>query len=338
MSLRALEFLIPGDLQAGTGGYVYDRRLIEGLRALGWKVAVHALDASFPEPTAAALDQANHVLARLADQALVLIDGLALSAMPAVAHAHAARLALVGLMHRPLGSEAERQALRSARHIVVTGRASQATLCASGVIAERISLVEPGTDPAPLARPGSSEQMRLLCVATVTPDKGHELLIEALAPLAPLRWHLTCVGSLTRGPAAVQRLHACLQRTGLTGRVTLVGEVPAAEVSRFYQDADLFVLATRAESYGMAVAEAVAHGLPVISTRTGAIPEVVGHAGRLVMPGDGKALQQALALAIGDPRQRAAWARGALSARARLSDWPGACGRMARVLEAVAPD
>ncbi len=349
MSQRALEFLVPGDLRAGTGGYVYDRRIVAGLRALGWRITVHTLEASFPHPNASALEHARHVLASLADQALVLIDGLALSAMPEVVRSHSARLALVALVHMPLGSDrglqagmaqvleqSERQALQAVRHIVVTGRSSRETLRRYGIAPERISIVEPGTDEAPVTCRFSEEAVRLLCVATLGPGKGHELLIDALAPLAPMRWHLTCVGSLARYPKTVEQLRAQLQHTGLTERVTLVGEVDPGEVTRFYQDADLFVLATRSESYGMAIAEALAHGLPVISTCTGAIPDLVGaDAGLLVMPDHLEALRQALARALNDPVLRASLARGAAVARRTLPRWSEACSRMMRILEEV---
>lgn len=347
MSLRAVEFLIPGDLQTGTGGYVYDRRIIAGLRALGWRIAVHTLDASFPHPSVLALDHAHHVLASLRDQALVLIDGLALGAMPEVMRSHSARLALVALIHMPLGADrglqagvarrleqSERQALQAARHVVVTSRTSRETLLGFGIAPERISVVEPGTDEAPLACCRGGDAVRLLCVATLNPCKGHELLVDALAPLAPLRWHLTCVGSLTRSPKTVERLRAQLEHAGLAERVTLVGEVDAEEVKRFYLDADMFVLPTRFESYGMAVAEAVAHGLPVISTCTGAIPDLVGaEAGLLVVPDDVGALREALARALRDPVLRASLARGAAVARGTLPRWPEACTRMERILE-----
>jgi glycosyltransferase involved in cell wall biosynthesis len=347
VSSRALEFLIPGDLQTGTGGYVYDRRIIGGFRALNWTITVHALDASFPHPTVSALDHAHDVLASLPDQALVMIDGLALGAMPRVVRTHSARLALVGLIHMPLGAEggwqagaarrlkqSEFQALRAARRVVVTSRSCREILLVSGIAPERVSVVEPGTDAAPLAT-RCGDPVRLLCVATVNAGKGYELLIEALAPLAPLRWHLTCVGSLTRSPKTVERLRAQLQRTGLAERVTLVGEVKADEVARFYLGADLFVLPTRFESYGMAVAEAVACGLPVISTRTGAIPELVGaNAGLLVDP-DVASLREALQRVLSDPVLRASLGRGATIARGTLPRWPAACTRMADILEDV---
>src|SRR5579862_1628915 len=235
MSARALEFIYPGDLRAATGGYGYDRRIIAGLRALGWQVNEHGLDASFPQPSATALEQAREVFSRLPDRALVMADGLALGAMPRIVQPQASRLRLLGLVHHPLAAESglapevardlaqsERMALQAMRHIVVTSEATKSALRCYGVDLERVSVVEPGTDAAPLARRPRGEILKLLCVATLIPRKGHDLLFEALAALPP-RWHLTCVGSLTRSPETVTRLRAQLQQLKLD-QVTLAGE------------------------------------------------------------------------------------------------------------------
>lgn len=353
MSTRALEFIIPGDLQSASGGYVYDRSMAAGLTALDWRVNVRGLDASFPSPTPEALAQAEHVFAGLPDHACVLVDGLAVGAVPELIELHSQRLTLVALIHMPLASESgiapgvaerlrrqEQRALRWVRHAIVTSRCTKQELVTYGVEPPRVSVVEPGVWIAPLARRprdwARDGAVRMLCVATIHEGKGHEMLIEALAPLADLPWHLQCVGSLSRSPATVERLTDRLRRLGLTDRVALVGEVPHAALSELYLAADLFVLPTLRESYGMAVAEALAHGLPVISSRTGAIPQLVGAAaGLLTEPGDRDALHAVLLRTLRDGSLRSSLRTGALAARARLTPWPMACGRMARVLERV---
>ena len=352
MSARALEFVIPGDLQGASGGYVYDRTMMAGLRELGWRVSVHGLDASFPHPSPDALAQAERVLAALPDGARVLVDGLALGAMPQAIESHSQRLELIALIHMPLPAElglapavAERlrrqemRALRSVRHVIVTSRATERALAGCGLDAARLSVVEPGIWVPLGSRPrrgAGDDGVQLLCVATVHEDKGHELLIGALASLTHLPWHLQCVGSLARRPALVQRLSDRLQRCGLSGRVAMMGELPHAALSELYLAADLFVLPTLHESYGMAVAEALAHGLPVISTRTGEIPALVGAAaGLLTEPGDAEALRAALERTLTDAALRSSLRAGALDAGARLTRWPQACERMAAVLERV---
>ena len=347
MSARSLEFLIPGDLQTATGGYGYDRRIIAGLRALGWQVTVHGLDAGFPQPSDAALDHAHQVLARLPQQALVVVDGLAAGAMPQVLRAHAARLRLMALVHHPLAAESglapglaqelaasERLALQAVHHVLVTSHATRAALSHYGVEPGKVSVVQPGTDAASGARGTRGNTLQMLCVAALIPRKGHELLLDALASLTASRWHLTCAGSLTRSPGTTQRLQAQLQRLGLKERVTLAGEVDAAALAGLYSQADVFVLPTLFEGYGMAVAEALAHGLPVISTRVGAIAELVGtQAGLLVAPGDRDALQAALKRVLDEPATLESLAIGAAASRGTLPGWQQSCEQFSSVLE-----
>lgn len=363
MSARALEFVVPGDLQSATGGYVFDRTMIAGLRELGWRVVVHGLDASFPYPSTEALAQAARVFAELPDQACVLVDGLALGAMPQVVEAHSRRLRVLALIHMPLASEfgiapavaerlreQEQRALELVRHVIVTSRSTERELAYCGVEPSRVTVVEPGVwkrqvEDAPAVRAvdrvvavdGSVEHtVEMLCVATVQPGKGHELLVDALAPLAHLPWRLSCAGSLSRSPATVQRLVGQLDRLGLLDRVALIGALPHEALNELYRAADLFVLPTLRETYCLAVAEAVAHGLPVISSRTGAIPELVGTgAGLLIEPGDRDGLRAALERALTDQTLLGSMRTAASEARSRLTSWPEACERLERTLERV---
>jgi glycosyltransferase involved in cell wall biosynthesis len=354
MSSRALEFLVPGDLRGPTGGYVYDRTIVTGLRALGWRVRVHGLDASFPLPSPDALARAERVLADLPDGASVLVDGLALGAMPQAIASQSRRLKVIALIHMPLAATfgispaiaarlqgQEQHALALVRHVIVTGAGTERELVSGyGVARSRISVVEPGVWPVALAgRPlkhTGDDTVRMLCVATIQEGKGHELLMDALAPLAQLPWHLRCVGSLSRSPATVRRLLAQLQALRLRERVELMGELPHESMSELYLAADLFVLPTLRESYCLAVAESLAHGVPAVSSCTGAIPRLLAAgAGLLVEPGDRDALRAALARTLQDGALRSSMRAAALAARARLTPWPHVCERMARVLERV---
>ncbi|HTC54190.1 MAG TPA: glycosyltransferase family 4 protein [Steroidobacteraceae bacterium] len=352
MNSLALEFLVPGDLDAATGGYGYDRRIISGLLSLGWRVTVHQLDASFPQPTAAALEHAQTLLARLPERALVLVDGLAAGAMPQVLRTQAARLRLVALVHHPLAAESglaahralelrnsEQLALQAMRHVIVTSEATKLALGFYGVDPDSISVVEPGTDAAALAYATHGSTLKMLCVAALIPRKGHDVLFDALARLPP-RWTLICVGSLQRSAATVAQLRKQLQALGLERQVTLAGEVDAATLDAHYRQADLFVLATRFEGYGMAVAEALAHGLPVVSTNVDAIAERVGpDAGLLVAPDDAPALSAALSRILNEPALLDHLAAGAALIRNTLPQWPESCARMSRILELQhAPD
>jgi len=351
---RALTVVIPGDLETRTGGYGYDRRIIAGLRERGWSVDVLPLEAGFPFPTAAARDHAARSLAAIADGATVLVDGLALGVLPDEIGRERERLRVIALVHHPLAAEtgldpavaaaledSERRALAAVRFVVVTGHGTGAGLAPYGVAPERIAVVEPGTDAAPLAR-GSRQlaatsteplEVALLCVATLTPRKGHDVLFRALASIRHLPWRLTCAGGLDRDPATAGRLRAQLDTDGLSDRVALVGDLDAGQLSVHYDRADLFVLATRYEGYGMAVAEALARGLPVISTATGGIPGLVSdEAGIVVAPGDQAAFTAALGRAVGDPALRQQLAEGARRVRGRLPTWDDAAAAMERVL------
>ena len=347
MPARSLVFMIPGDLATLTGGYGYDRRVIDGLGALGWTVAVQTLDGSFPSPTLFAREDVRRRFAALADDTVVLVDGLAFGALAAEAEHERYRLRLVALVHHPLSDEtgidsvmaasleaSERRALVTTRVVIVTSRATADALSRFGVGADRIVVVEPGTDPASLARGSSGGPLQLLCVASLIPRKGHEVLVEALARLRRLSWHLTCVGSLDRDRATADRVRAMLAQYELGDRVTFTGDLRQPELDRQYDRADVFVLPTFHEGYGMVVGEAIARGLPVISCPTGAIAELVTpDAGVLVPPGDVRQLAGVLADVIEHGETRLRLAAGARRARNRLPTWDEASRRMAAALE-----
>jgi glycosyltransferase involved in cell wall biosynthesis len=344
----SLVFVVPGSLETRTGGYEYDRRIIAGLRALGWSVETRELDDSFPRPSAAALAGAARVFASLPDRVTVLVDGLALGAMPAEVECAAGRLRLVALVHLPLAAEigldpeeaaalrsAERRALAASSMVVVTGRSSLAAMVDYGLRPDRIVVVEPGTARSPLARGSDNGTLRLLCVATFNRGKGHSILFRALRSIADHDWQLACVGSLDRDRVTVQRLRDQLQADGLDERVVLTGALDERLLDEWYDRSDLFVLATLQETFGMAVAEAIARGLPVVSTRTGAIPDLVGEdAGMLVPPGDENAFAAALREVVADGRLRARLAEGARRRREQLQPWENTAREMSAALMA----
>lgn len=345
-------FAAPGPLDARTGGYIYNRRIADGLRQRGWRVDDLELEPDFPYPTHAALTHAGRALAAIRAGTVTVVDSLALGAMPEIIEREASRLPLVALVHQPLAvaigvhpliaerfMDGERRALRAASLVVTTGRAVIPFFTIYGVAPKRIVVVEPGTDRVPSTdrvRPTSIRPLELLTVATVTAGKGHEVLLEALAPLRDEPWQLTCAGSLERDPKTVRRVRAAVVSLGLRDRVSFAGDLDDRTLASCYDGADLFVLPTHQETYGMAVAEALAHGLPVVATITGAIPELVGDdAGLLVPPGDTAALGEALARMLGDDALRARLAEGARRRSERLPTWDQACSRMEAALSRV---
>jgi len=348
---RPAVLVIPGRLETRTGGYIYDRRVVEGLRGLGWSVDVCELDASFPHPTPAAMAHARDAFASIPAGAVVLVDSLALGAIPDLIERHSTRLRTVALVHLPLSAdvaiapseradvlETEGRALRSVHLVIVTGHAA-VPLLDDYRIPSRIVVIEPGTDRAPLARGAGGSPLRLLTVATLNAGKGYEELLVSLSAVPSRNWRLTCAGSLERDPKTAEQIQTVIRRLDLDDHVILAGELDADALETCYLESDLFVLATRRETYGMAVAEALAHGLPVVAPATGAIPDLVGDdAGFVVPPGDTAALTEALTQAIDDEACRARLAGGARRVRERLPTWEHAVAQMAAALESIDHD
>ena len=365
----SIDLFVPGDPNTSTGGYIYNAQILAGLEDLGWRTTVHALDDSFPRPTPSALRDARAEIGSLHGDGVVVIDGLALAGLERVLDTEAKRLPVVALIHHPLALEtgldpaearlletAERAALALVSRVICTSQWTARTLATYGVPVERIRVVEPGVDrrgqwtdaavggrrrSRRMARDtgkSSPRDIRLLCVATVTPRKGHAVLLEALGELRDRRWHLTCAGSTTRDPATFAALEHQLERLALRARVSFLGDLDSDALEREYERADLFVLASYLEGYGMALAEAVARGIPVVSTTAGAIPETVPAAsGVLVPPGDSRALAKALGNLLDHDDARARLAANARSAAAALPTWRSAAQRFAAALEGAAP-
>jgi glycosyltransferase involved in cell wall biosynthesis len=311
-AVSELHFIVPegiDDPARPSGGNTYDRRVRDGLRALGWTVRMGALGD----------------VERIPDGAVVLIDGLIASPAPEVLVPHAQRLRQVVLLHMPIGDERERAVLAAATAVIATSDWTRRR-----VSAERVFVAEPGVDPAGLA-PGTAGGGNLLCVAAVTPGKGHDVLLDALALIGDLRWRCECVGSLDRDPEFVATLRP--------GRARLLGPRTGAELDRAYADADLLVLPSRAETYGMVIAEALARGVPVLTSEVGGVTEALGESGGLLVPpGDPPALAAALRRWLEDADLRDRLRRAARERRATLRGWAETTHDVARALAAAHDD
>ncbi|WP_421981278.1 glycosyltransferase family 4 protein [Roseibium sp.] len=345
--MNRLYFAYPGELDTPTGGYGYDRKIIAGLQDLGWQVELVPLGAGFPFPDAGTLEEARTGLDGLPDGALVVVDGLAFGAMPEVAAFTSGRLDLVALVHHPLcretglsGAQAsglldsERNALGHARHVIVTSHAT-ATQVAElfGVAADGITVVLPGTEKQDCAARRATGRLRLLSVGTVVRRKGYDLLFAALDGLREFDWHLDIVGGLDADPACHAALQEQLSALALTDRVTFKGAVAPGELSGFYRKADVFVLASRYEGYGMAYTEALAHGLPVIGSGGGAVADTLPDGAAIYCGTEdiGK-LSAALKSLLSDERARLDMAAAARRAAEALPDWRDAAARFADAL------
>ena len=334
-----------------TGGNAYDRRVCAGLAAAGWSVRVHAVPGSWPRPGAASYAALADVVEQIPDGAVVLLDGLVASTAPEVLVPQASRLRLVALVHMPLGHGAgddddrarEGAVLGAAASVVTTSRWARRTLLGLySLPGDRVHVAEPGVDAADLA-PGTETAGALLSVAAVIPGKGHDVLLDALAPMSGLHWDCLCVGSLDRDPAFAEGLRRRAGGDGLAGRVQFPGPLTGADLARSYGGADLMVLPSRAETYGMVVTEALARGLPVVAAEVGGVPEALGHGadgvrpGLLVPPGDPAALGAALRAWLGDAGLRRRLRQAARERRVSLSRWSTTTSVLEGVLQGVAP-
>lgn len=349
--VRRLAFAVPGDLATPTGGYAYDRRMIDELRGLGWRVDVVDLGDGFPKPSAHMKAAAHERLAAVPRGCPIVIDGLAFGVLPEAGEALRASYPLIALVHHPLALEtgvspadaktlqqSECAALATTRAVIVTSAPTKDIVVADyGVPPGRVTVALPGTDRVAPARGSSDGTARLLSVGAITPRKGFDVLIAALGTLADLSWRLTIAGDRTRDPAAAARLDTDIARYNLGERIEVLGALTAERLAALYVSADLFVLASRFEGYGMAYAEAVAHGLPVIGTTGGAIPQTVpASAGVLVAPNDVDALARALRRLIEDKDERRKFAAGAQAAAASLPSWQDSAKLFARAVESAA--
>jgi glycosyltransferase involved in cell wall biosynthesis len=339
--VNAVHFVVPAGIDdpgRPSGGNTYDRRVRDGLVAAGRAVHVH--EVSGPNGALA------KALARIPDGSTVLLDGLVASPAPEVLVPESLRLRLVALVHMPLGQDdpdaREAAVLSAVASIVTTSAWARRVLLENySLPVDRVHVAEPGVESAELA-PGTATGGSLLSVAAVIPGKGHDVLVDALASLTGHRWQCLCVGSIERDRAFVASLRRRAFDVGMNGRLRFSGAVPEEDLARSYGAADLLVLPSRSETYGMVVTEALARGLPVVAADVGGVPEAIGRGadgtrpGVLVRPEDPAALGDALRAWLGDADLRRRLRRAARERRESLADWSATTSALADVLARAA--
>jgi len=341
-------FAIPGDLSTPTGGYRYDRRVMEELRGLGWNMHHLQLPGDFPSPSEASLAATERALAATPAGAVILFDGLALGALPAAILDRVPRR-YVALVHHPLAYETgitpehaavlhahEREALTRTPRVAVTSTTTADFLARDFDVArERIAVAEPGTEPAPRAR--GDTRVRLLGVGSITPRKGFDTLVAALADIPDLAWECRIAGSFDRDLATAEKIRRQIAAANLGGRIRLLGSLTDAELAEEYDRATLFVLPSHFEGYGMAFTEAMARGLPIVACEGGAVTATVpADAGVFVQPGDAKALAEKLRWLLANPAEIAKRADAAWAHAAMLPRWKDTAAKIAAVLQEAA--
>lgn len=342
-----------GDPTRQSGGNTYDQRVCAGLTARKWTVCQREVAGPWPGGDRASEAALGAVIAGIPDGAVVLLDGLVACALPEVLVPERRRLKLVVLVHLPLGyglgsggsgetRSREHAVLHAAAAVVATSRWTRNWLLATYSLAPgRVGVVTPGVEPARLATAVASGE-RMLCVGAVTPMKGHDVLVEALIDVAELEWSCRCVGSVAVEPMFASRVRARAESAGLGGRVEFTGPRVGRALDAVYAAADLVLVPSRTETYGMVVTEALARGVPVLGSDVGGLPEALGvfdggrRPGVLVAPEDPAALAVALGRWLTDAGMRRDLRVAAYERRATLGDWSVTTERLARVLTDVA--
>ncbi|MGN6869003.1 MAG: glycosyltransferase family 4 protein [Solirubrobacteraceae bacterium] len=347
--MTAVHVVVPDGIDDPTrpsGGNTYDRQVCRELRSIGWSVHEHPAPGAWPRRNAGSLAALADAVQRIPDDAVVLLDGLIASAAPDVLVPQSRRLRLVVLVHMPLGHRPVDDDTLTREHAVLSAAAAVVTTSVwtrrqlselYSLPAERVHVAEPGVEGADLAAPSPSGGA-LLCVGAVRFDKGHDVLLDALDLISEESWHCVCVGSLDRDRAFAEDLRGRARQRGLGARVEFAGTRTGAELDRSYAAADLMVLASRAETYGMVITEALARGLPVIAADVGGITEALGHGadgirpGVLVPPEDPVALAAALRAWLGDAGLRGRLRQAARERRESLFGWSRTASVLADVL------
>lgn len=342
-------FAIPGDLSAATGGYAYDRQVMAECAGRDFTLAHCPLPAGYPDPSDKERQQTAQILAALPRGLPLLIDGLALGAFDS-ATIEAIHSPLVALVHHPLAYEtglpewrrailleSERSALASAQRVIAVSRATADLLAQQyGVPDSKITIAEPGVARAQRACGSSDHRLSLLAVGAISPRKAYPLLVEALASLPLQNWRLTIVGPVLDDSEA-QKIEAIIQRHDLGAHIRLAGRINADALASCYDEADLFVIASLFEGYGMVVTEALARGLPIVSTTGGALDSTVPDDASLkVPPGDVTAFAGALHRLMADRQLRTAKAEAAWQRARDLPSWANCATMIVNVLKGVA--
>jgi glycosyltransferase involved in cell wall biosynthesis len=346
---RTLHFIHPGAASQMSGGTVYDLRVLDELQRAGWDIALYELAGRFPAADRVAMAGAAAVIEDIPDGDTILIDGLALPAFDGALDRHAARLVPLAIVHHPTADETglsdaesarlfeiEKRLFASLRRIVVPSPAMARRLADFGVAPGRLAVAAPGVEPARRASGTGGASVALLCVATLTPRKGHAALLDALADCTDLDWTLVCAGPTDVDAATTAAIEAAIARHGLADRVRLVGTQVGAALDALYDAADVFALASRYEGYGMVFAEAMARGLPIVATGAGAVRDTVPDAAGIVVPVDDRtAMAAALRRMIADASFRRNRADGAWAAGQALPRWPDTAARVAEAIAAA---
>jgi len=343
-------FVIPGDINLPTGGYRYDKEIINAWKASGIDVKLVSLEGNYPFPTSADKAKAIAAIDTFPKADIAVVDGLLGGAAPDFIDALSQVMPVTALIHHPLCLEngldedtaktleaSEQKGLEFVSHIITTSPATTKTVFnLFGFDRDKIHTVLPGVKRTQISKGSKSQTVHLLCVGSVIERKGHKILLKALSALKHLDWRLDCYGSTAFDEKLFDELQDFINCEGLSDKVKFHGAVSDELLEASYVKSDVFVLPSLFEGYGMVYAEAIVCGLPVIATTAGAIPDTVPETcGILAEPDNVKSLKEALEKMISDDALRNNYKQGALDAAADFPTWQSSANQFAEILKDI---
>ena len=341
-------FAVPGNITLPTGGYAYARKIFELLPDYGVNVKRIELSQTFPHPDNATIAATSHIFAQLPPTMPILVDGLAYGAMPPMLVDQIAS-PITALVHHPLAYETgvveadkrrfiafETHALKKAAKVIANSQPTARLLMREyGVLADKLTVAQPGTEAAPRAT-GSGSPYELLAIGAVIPRKGYTVLIDALSQMTCRDWRLTIVGATSHNPIYTNKVHEAIAQAGLYRQVELTGAISDHDLQVRFSKADVFVMPSLFEGYGMVLSEAVARGLPIVCSTGGAMAETVSDDIAIkVPPGDVQALAKALDIILIDGALRKKLSDASWAEARRLPSWNGCASVISNVLKSL---
>lgn len=321
-----IHMILPANVRHRSGGNIYNARLAEALRAQGAEVSVCKLDGDWPSGSAP--DRMGFADALSGgDQAIYIVDGLIATGAPMeIETATATGHRVWVLLHMPPSGEdpVETSALRAATGLLCTGSRTAEAARRWGL--SNVHLATPGVDLSSKARPSPRgvAAPHLMMVGALLPNKDQIFFVDALARIKDLAWTAALVGSTKADPLYAAAVRERILRNGLEKRVETTGELSGPALEEQWLRADLSLLISHSESFGMVVQESLAHGIPaVVRKGTGAVEALGAHgAGEAIdlTAGIGS-LEKLLRRWLGDPALREGWRAAAEAASSVLPRW-----------------
>ncbi|MFJ6456900.1 glycosyltransferase family 4 protein [Paenarthrobacter sp. NPDC091669] len=315
-----IRFMVPGNVRHGSGGNKYNAKLAEHLTALGADVETVIVDGDWPVGSPA--DRQRFAEA-LDGGTTVIADGLVASGAPdEIAGAAGKGTKVWILSHMALADhhDLEAKALAAATGIICPSAHSAVVLQARHGMRD-VVVARPGAEPGEVSQ--GSEPKHIVAVAALFPNKSQTAIVYALSAVQDLPWTAALVGSLDADPMYAAEVTAAVEHYMLQDRISVTGELTGEAFEDQWHKADLSILLSRSESFGMVVTESLAHGVPMIVRQgTGAV-EALGdtRAGAALDVATGDEPAHTLRNWLTNPELQQRWRNNALQARQHLQGW-----------------